>query len=67
MTYVIVEWFTYERIPRTRHAIVVPRVQAEWWLAQGADMEVHRVPVWLVDEVLRERSAGDRPQTRPRP
>ena len=47
---VIVEWYTYERIPRSRHAIVTMRKEALKWIRGGARITLHE----LLPEVAKE-------------
>jgi hypothetical protein len=37
---VMVEWYTYKRIPRTHHVVITTRIQASLWLRQGLRVNV---------------------------
>lgn len=54
-TPVIVEWYTYKRIPRKHHAIVTNYAQAEAWMRMGLQVVV--TEVW--EDILHERKPLD--------
>jgi hypothetical protein len=51
---VIVEWYSFERFPRIRHAVAVQRVQAVQWLLRNLPITIHEVD----PELLHEQRSG---------
>jgi len=47
---VMVQWYTYKRIPRQLHAIVVPYAQAVQWQKEGAAITVSTIDTELFYE-----------------
>jgi hypothetical protein len=54
-TPVIVEWYTYERIPRTHHALLMTWANALRWRKQGVQMTCYTVDTDLYEGLFHER------------
>jgi hypothetical protein len=54
---VLVEWYTYRRIPRQHHAVVVTAAQAALWQQQRLKIFIHQIDPEIINE---RRSKVDR-------
>jgi hypothetical protein len=54
-TPVIVEWYTFERIPRTHHALVMTYANAYNWVKHGVKLKYRVVDPLLYEEFPHER------------